>query len=224
MDRGAPALSAPDPNQVWLGPEDGGPAVMTLTDLDGSRVLATVPLPPGAMAVDAAEDGGGYPMFRGVGGSYVARPGGVQRITTGLVVATGTSGWLALECDAPGRCTTVDIDRATGGRRVVPVAIDRDGPTGVLSPDGTSVALVVGRQDGATRLRLVDLVAGSDHEVDVHPARGAGRTVVWSPDGRWLFVVDDTGYLRAVDSQTGEVNEFPGPVPLLRQLVIRAVR
>ena len=82
---------------------------------------------------------------------------------------------------------------------MLPVAIDRDGPLAVLSPDGTSAALVMVRQDGGTGLRLADLVTGSDHDVDVHPARGSGPTMVWSPDGRWLFVVDDTGHLRAVD-------------------------
>ena len=136
----------------------------------------------------------------------------------------GASGWLTDECDEHGRCTTVGIDRATGGRRVLPVAIDRDGPMGVLSPDGTSAAIVMVRQDGGTGLRLADLVTGSDTDVDVHPARGSGPTMVWSPDGRWLFVVDDTGHLRAVDPRDGEVSEFPGPVPLLRQLVIRAGR
>ena len=221
LDRGAPALPAPDPQQVWVGPAGDGPPVMTLTDLDGSRVLATAPLPPGAVAIGATDDGAGHPMVRGAGGSYAARPGGVQRITTGVVVATGPSGWLADECDELGRCTTVGIDRATGGRRVLPLRIDRDGPTGVLSPDGTSAALVVGRQDGGTGLRLADLVAGSDHDIDVRPAAGSGPTLVWSPDGRWLFVVDDTGHLRAVDPRTREVSEFPGPVPLLRQLTIR---
>lgn len=224
LDRGAPALPASDPNQVWLGPENDGPPVMTLTDLDGSRVLATAPLPPGAVAVDAADDGAGHPMFRGVGGFYVARPDGLQRITTGLVVATGPSGWLADECDEHGRCSTVGIDRATGGRRGLPVGIDGNGPAGALSPDGTSAALVVGLQDGGTALRLVDLVTGSDHEVDVHPARGFGPTIVWSPDGRWLFLVDDTGHLRAVDPRTRQVSEFPGPVPLVRQLAVRTGR
>src|SRR6478735_3887085 len=116
LDRGATALPASDPNQVWVGPEDGGPPVMTLTDLDGSRVLATAPVPPGAVPVGADDDGAGYPLFRGAGGFYVARPDGLQRITTGLVVATGPSGWLAEECDEHGRCTTVRVDRATGGR------------------------------------------------------------------------------------------------------------
>jgi hypothetical protein len=224
LDRGATALPASDPNQVWVGPEDGGPPVMTLTDLDGSRVLATAPVPPGAVPVGAHDDGAGYPLFRGAGGFYVARPDGLQRITTGLVVATGPSGWLAEECDEHGRCTTVGVDRATGGRSVLPVAVDRNGPTGVLSPDGTSAALVVGRPDGSTALRVADLVGGSDHEVDVHPARGFGTTMVWSPDGRWLFVVDDTGHLRAVDPRTRQVSEFPGPVPLLRQLAVRTGR
>lgn len=224
LDRGATALPASDPNQVWVGPEDGGPPVMTLTDLDGSRVLATAPVPPGAVPVGADDDGAGYPLFRGAGGFYVARPDGLQRITTGLVVATGPSGWLAEECDEHGRCTTVGVDRATGGRSVLPVAVDRNGPTGVLSPDGTSAALVVGRPDGSTALRVADLVGGSDHEVDVHPARGFGTTMVWSPDGRWLFVVDDTGHLRAVDPRTRQVSEFPGPVPLLRQLAVRTGR
>lgn len=224
LDRGAAALPAPDPNQVWVGPDNDGPPAMTLTDLDGSRVLATVPLPPGAVAVGAADDGAGYPLFRGVGGFYVARPGGgAQRITTGVVVATGPSGWLAVECDEQGSCTTVGIDRATGARRVLPVALDRDGPLGALSPDGASAALVVVRPEGGTALRLADLVTGSDHQVEVYPARSSGPTVVWSPDGRWLFVVDDTGHLRAVDPRTREVSEFPGPVPLVRQLTIRTI-
>ncbi len=224
LDRGAAVLPAHDPNQVWVGPENDSPPVMTLTDLDGSRVLATAPLPPGAVAAGAADDGAGYPLLQGAGGFYVARPDGVQRITAGDVVATGPSGWLARECDEQGRCSTVGIDRTTGARRVLPVGIDRNGPTGVLSPDGTSAALVVGRQDGGTTLRLADLVTGSDHEVEVHPATSFGPTVVWSPDGRWLFVVDDTGHLRAVDPRTRQVSEFPGPVPLLRQLSIRAGR
>jgi sugar lactone lactonase YvrE len=94
----------------------------------------------------------------------------------------------------------------------------------VLSPDGTSAALVVGLRNGGTTLRLADLVTGSDHEVDVHPAMAFGPTMVWSPDGRWLFVVDETGHLHAVDPRTRQVAALPGPLPLLRQLAVRTGR
>jgi hypothetical protein len=224
LSRAGPALPASDPNQVWVGPDDNGPSVMTLTDLTGSRVLATASLPAGAETVTAADDGAGYPLVRGVSGSYVLGPGGPQCVTTGQVVAAGPSGWLADECDEQGRCTTVDIDRATGSRRMLPLRLDGNGSPGVLSADGTFAAFVVGRQNGGTTLHLADLVTGTDHEVDVHPARGSGRTVVWSPDGRWLLVVDDTGHLRAVDPRTRVVAALPGPVPLLRQLAIRTRR
>jgi hypothetical protein len=224
LRQGVPALPASNPNQVWVGPEDDGPLVMTLTDLDGSRVLATAPMPTGAVTVDATDDGAGYPLFRGVGGFYVARPDGLERITTGLVVATGRSGWLANECDDQGGCRTVSIDRATGGRRAILSGIDGNGPPGALSPDGTTAALAVGVPNGGTTLRLADLVTGADHEVDVHPAMGSGRTMVWSPDGRWLFVVDEAGHLHAVESRTRQVSALPGPVPMLRQLAIRTGR
>jgi hypothetical protein len=85
-------------------------------------------------------------------------------------------------------------------------------------------AFVASAQDGLTTLHVADLVTGSDHEVDVHPARGARRTVVWSPDGQWLLVVDDTGHLHAVEPRTREVIELPGPVPMVRQLAIRTGR
>ena len=224
LSRAGPALSSSETNQVWVGPDDNGPPVMTLTDLTGSRVLATASLPAGAETVTAADDGAGYPLVRGVGGSYVVRPGGPQRVTTGQVGAVGPSGWLAEECDEQGRCTTVDIDRATGARRVLPIRLDGNGPPGVLSPEGTMAAFVASAQDGETTLHVADLVTGSDHEVDVHPARGAGRTVIWSPDGQWLLVVDDTGHLHAVEPRTREVIELPGPVPMVRQLAIRTGR
>ncbi len=223
LSRAGPALAASDPDQVWVGPEDNGPPVMTLTDLTGSRVLATASLPAGAEIVAAADDGAGYPLVRGVSGSYVVRPGGPQRVTTGQVVAMGPSGWLADECDEQGRCSTVHIDRATGARRTLPLRLDGNGPPGALSPEGTFAAFVTSTPDGAWTLHVADLVTGSDHRVDVHPARGAGRTLVWSPDGRWLLVVDDTGHLHAVDPRTREVTALPGPVPLLRQLAIRTV-
>ena len=105
----------------------------------------------------------------------------------------------------------------------LPVRIDGNGPPGALSPDGTFAALVMSLRT-VGRSHVADLVTGSDHGVEVHPARGFGPTIVWSPDGRWLFLVDDTGHLRAVDPRTRQVSEFPGPVPLVRQLAVRTGR
>lgn len=83
----------------------------------------------------AAADDTGYLVVTGTGGVYDARPDGLHRITSGALLAVGRTRWLTTECDDRHHCATVVIDRNSGVRRVLSLAVDDSNtPYGVISP------------------------------------------------------------------------------------------
>ena len=224
-----PMLPGPDPAHVWVmsGRDPNSP--LRLVGLDGRTVRSGVGV-SAQLTSYPVPDGGGYPLFFGVGGTYGVGPGEVQRVTPGVVLAGGPTGWLALECDEASTCGTVLVGRG-GGRR--PVRLAPPGTTGVsttvvggsLSPDGRRGALFVGDPTRALRLLLVDLRTAARVSTGVVLAPGgAVRSPQWSPDGRLVFSVDDAGRIVAVDAATGAtVLLVPGAVlPALEDVVVGA--
>lgn len=221
LDGPGPMLPGPDLDHVWVQAGAGDAARMVLTTSDGRPTPVSVALPT-YPTFDPMPDGGGYPLFGAVGGFYRSVPGARQRITTGVVIAAGAYGWLAVECDDRDRCGTVLVDRH-GRRRAVPGAADPRVPSGVLAPDGRTAAVYVMGAPATLTVTLVDLVAGRRRAVGMAVGEGQGvRSLAWSPDSRWLFAVDASARLLVVDVRTARARRLVPELPGVRQIALRA--
>jgi hypothetical protein len=212
-----PAFPGPEPDQLWVQTGDEQHQKMTLIGLDGRSTGVSLPIQYGG------PDGAGYLLATMVGGTYDARPDGLHRITTGVVLAAGPTGWLAEECDDRHRCTLDFVDRRSGEHRTLGPTRDDEFSNGVLSPDGT-LAAMAGPADetGLAALHLVDLRSGADHQstIMVDTNSGAGYGWAWSPDSRWLFVADAAGNIRVV-SRNGQARLLDTHLPAIEQLAMR---
>jgi hypothetical protein len=232
--RGAgPMLPGPDPDHVWVMDAAGPAPALRLIGRDGRRTGTSITLPRYS-SDQLVADGGGYALVYGIGGTYWARPEGLTRLTTGAVVATGRRGWLALDCDEHAVCSAVLVDRS-GGRRAVAGMASPDVtpgmlpvPDGVLAPDAGRAAFYVGDPARALRLVIVDLRSGSRMSTDLVLIGGAvSQSLAWSPDGRWLFGVDSSGRMVAVDARTGRrrllvPDTLVPALPVVQEIAIRS--
>ena len=113
-------------------------------------------------------------------------------------------------------------------RVVVPVPIGPQLPHGMLSPDAGTVALFVvpdptePMRTPRIGLALVGLRSGIRRSVDVDLTGVAGDgSLAWSPDGRWLYCVDTTTGLAAVEVSSGAISLLDPSLPPVSQLAIR---
>lgn len=219
-----PALPGPDPQHVWVSTESGQIGRLMLVDADGKRAGASIAVPV-TLNGYAQTDGAGYVLLQGVGGAYDARPDGLRRVTTGMVLAAGPTHWLTYECDERYRCETVVIDRGTGARHSIDMAVAQAyGVTGVISPTGTAAALI--KIDPTSEampesFHLIQLASGKERRLAIpKDSDMQDGTMAWSPDGRWLFVLAG-GTLYSVDAATGNVGDLGVRLPQLTQLAVR---
>jgi hypothetical protein len=224
-----PLLPGPDLDHVWVMGRSGSTRALVLVGIDGRPTGTSV-----ALAAFPQEsvmpDGGGYPLVSGIGGAYWARPQGMVRVTTGAVLASGPTGWLVVDCDEHDSCSGAFVDRRAT-RRTVPRIVSPDIvpsiPGGAVSPDGGTAALYVGDPALNVRLVLIDLATGSRRPTDVNLVGGAvSQSLVWSPTGRWLFAVDSSARMVAVDPGTGRVSlVVPGTIvpalPVVQEVAVR---
>jgi len=230
-----PLLPGPDLDHVWVASDSvTTPApTMRLVGIDGRPTGINVRLPLYA-SYQPIPDGSGYALVYGVGGTYWVRPQGVTRVTTGAVLAGGPTGWLVLDCDERAACSAVLVDRS-GRRRTVPGVVPPDVAAGIpavgdgaLAPDGGTAALYVGDPTRALRLVLVDLASGERMRTDLTLVGGAvSQSLVWSPDGRWLFGVDSSARMVAVDPRTGRLqllvpDTIVPALPVVGQIAVRS--
>jgi hypothetical protein len=176
-----PALPGPRPGQVWVQTGDQDHPRMVLVGLDGRPTGVSVP----GQGYLGVSDGAGYVLVDLVGGTYDARPDGLHRITSGRVLASGPTGWLAEECDDRHHCTMDVIDRRSGAHRTIGPARDDQYSGGIISPDGTLAALATQTdQDQDAILHLIDLGSGADRATSVtlsNDQAPGGGAMVWSP-------------------------------------------
>lgn len=224
LGNGGPVVPGPDPGHVWVDTGQGmAHGTIDLVGVDGRPAGPLFGKPRGTTGWMRA-DGGGYPMIATSGGIYDVHPGSLRRITAGTVEAVGPTGWLVVECDEENRCSRFVVDRGTGDRRTLPGEVTRYSPMeGRIAPDG-SVAVLGGLERNNPRVWLLDLHTGRLRMVDVVPP---GRTflspaqVAWSPDSRWVVLIDDRGDLVAIDAGTGTVRHLDLGLPELEQLRVR---
>jgi Tol biopolymer transport system component len=114
-----------------------------------------------------------------------------------------------LECDVRYRCASFVTDRASGARHLLKTPLDAyEQNSGAISPDGRTVALLQPNGAGSTNVHLLDLVTGVDSVTGVRTSSDqtlGGRTFVWSPDSRWLFVTTGTGRVLAINRAGGAI-------------------
>jgi hypothetical protein len=233
LGAGGPVFPGPDPRHLWVSSSTNDNR-MVLVGMDGRRTGPWIAAPPQSAPVNtsllAIPDQTGYLLFPGIGGVYDVRPSGTSRVTTGTVLAVGPTRWLAAECTSRTRCRPVVIDRSTGVRYPlntrVPLSTRLNGAdlstAGVISPDGATVAVLVGSPQA--RIEIIDLATGAAHalplRIDLSGADTgwAWETMVWSPDSRLLFVAAN-GDLDAVNQRTGQITNLSHTLgPALPQL------
>lgn len=220
LSHAGPAFQGPKPGQVWVQTGTGGHAAMTLVGADGGATGVTIPIPSGSYVTS---DGAGNLLFSGAGGAYDAQPDGLKRITAGGVLAVGPTRWLTVECDGHGRCESVVVDRASGIRHILPGHVGDMTAGGVISPDGSTAAVIERPSGGQATLHLLYLNAGAEHRLAVAIDEGAlnDQTMAWSPDSRWLFVAGRSGKLIAVDTHTHRVHHLGLALPRITQVAVR---
>ena len=101
-----------------------------------------------------------------------------------------------------------------------------DAVPGVLVPDGRPTTELRGllTNDGQTAvLHLLDLESGADHPTRVVMSRDEaydGAPAVWTPDSRWLLVVDVSGRVVALD-RGGHPRTLIDGDPQVAQIALR---
>jgi hypothetical protein len=212
-----PLLPGPDADHVWVQTVTGQMSLVTLTGKPAGLDLAVPPYVGPRVA-----DGTGYVLFEGVGGLYRGGRGGLQRVTTGVLIAVGPTGMITVDCDDRAHCGIVFRSR-DGRTRVVPALLGPQGPNlGAISPDGTSVVVYTYGQGGDVSATLVELDNGASHPIELPlTATGAEGTIAWSPDSRWLFAVDASQHLKVINARTLAVADLVAELPRIHQLVVR---
>jgi hypothetical protein len=130
---------------------------------------------------------------------------------------------LTTECDTQHHCHGVVIDRRSGDRHNVDLALSNVSPwLATASPDGQYLAVVYAAVHHPVALHLLDLRRGHDRltTVQVDQTLHEG-SFAWSPDRDYLFVAGVKGRLWVIKPATGAVSEFPATLPPVRELAAR---
>ena len=214
-------LPSRDQQHLWTEATAGDQTRLALVKLDGAPTGVTIDIPQDAFV--QGSDGAGHVLLTGIGGWYHARPGSMHRITGGLLVATGPTRWLTVECDDSFSCANVVTDRASGARRTLNTPVDHaQQQPGMISPDGKTAALLKYVSDGG--IHLLDLGSGLARSVAAtisETSFQSGVPFVWSPDSRWLFVIDGANRVLIVNRDTGRATPLGTRLTPVIQLAVR---
>lgn len=218
-----PAFPGPDSNHLWIASDSGSGTRMELVGFDGADAGVSIPAADGFSVIS---DGTGGVVVSKSTGIYLTGAGGLSLVTTGRLLAVGPSRWLTVECQL-NHCNQVVIDRSSGARRVIGAAPPSANagnafPLGLVSPDGTTAALI-DDTGVAPQLRLMDLITGHSYPIPVQlPTIDASEGVMaWSPDSHWLFFVDSAGQIRLVDRQAAHLGRLDIQLPAVDQIAMR---
>ncbi|HEY2313742.1 MAG TPA: hypothetical protein VGH96_09020 [Streptosporangiaceae bacterium] len=218
-------LPGPAPGEEWF--VDGLEAVTLVGPAGqptGVRIATAAQRWPAQSAM--ADGRGDVLLFNDSGVLYDTGPGLLRQVGM-LLAAVGPRSWLGLDCARTG-CRNVVVNAATDARRTLPgaalnvVTWPWPAQPGVIAPDGSFAAVRVAPRAMDVALDLVNLRTGAvtTIPVAVDPA-SSSRTLAWSPDSRWLFVITANGGLVAVSPRDGSVHSLGIPLPGLSQIAMR---
>ena len=220
---GGPALPGPDRDHLWVHADRNGNSLM-LSDWQGHPSPVTATAPADSSVVNAVADGTGQVLFfsaeRGV---FLVQGARNRLLTGGTLDAIGAHTMVVTNCDPDAACVTSVIDRVTSRRRALPHAVSISSGAGLVSPDDHFAALITSATPTSSLMELTLLNLDDGSRRALPPTLGvpdSGR-IVFSPDGRWLFVATPEGRVAAVDPATGTVSDLGIALPAIAQLAIR---
>jgi hypothetical protein len=242
LAHGGPMVPGPPGSQaVWISTGSGASTELSLVGLTGHRPGPSIRFQPGGpelLPATAASDGrGDVLVVDNKFAVYDVGPGWERRVP-GTVVAVGAATWLVEVCTQHRHCRDEVVDAITGSRRVLPSLVAEGGPdgstwppTGVISPDGSTAAILEIGHFGQLTVRLINLRTGVPRDLGVVLGSPVGDALVggsadeqsmaWSPDGRWLIVAASGGNLVAVNARTGRTEGLGISLPAVYQVAIR---
>lgn len=222
LGSGGIALPGPTPNTLWMQAQND-PNLFRLLRIDGVPTGGSIRTHAGTVNDNVLPDGAGYLMRQSMQGAWDLRPTQQRRITHGTVVAVGRRTVLVRPGrPGPGSTLTV-INRSNGQRHTVPAACSGppvQAPSGTVSPDGRTAAVLCSDRGDRRALHLVDLRTGDESAVATVTQSGA-LNLLWSPDSRSLLALDHTGHLVAIDRRTRHVTTMHGLPALTRIAPVR---
>jgi hypothetical protein len=242
LANGGPMVPGPAGSQAsWVTSGSPTSPALSLVTLAGHLSGPSIRFQPGGPQVPATavSDGhGGVLVTDDSFGVYDAGPGW-DRPLPGTVIAVGRTEWLVDACDPLYlHCRDEVVDVSGGIRRILPGAASAGPyyfyswpPTGVISPDGSIAAVAENGRNEQLTVHLVNLRTGATRDLNVPLGLSGGdlsvggnaneNSMVWSPDGRWLFVAATGGKLVAIDLSTGRVEGLGVNLPAVDQVAIR---
>lgn len=186
-----------DTGEFLVAPNEwsGGPPPLWIVDATGEATsLATADNPLSTYADFPLQFlPTGELLVFDAGGTYVVPEAGTpERLSSGLLFATGRGHLIVRECDATLQCEYVVIDLATGDRRITPLdVVERFAfySQGSVAPDGRT--MLYADWSGARPVTLL-MDLGSGEVVDDRLLRAApldfGPLDPWATDGSGVFL------------------------------------
>jgi hypothetical protein len=239
---GGPMVPGPPGSQAaWVTSGSATSPELSLVALTGHQTGRSIRFQPGGPQVPATaiSDGRGDVLVTDNEYDVYDTGPGWDRPVPGTVVAIGPAEWLLDACDPLAlHCRYEVVDVSSGAERAIPGAIPGGAPyyfgwppTGVISPDGSTAAVAETGPNEQLTVHLVDLRTGATSNLNV-PVGASGddlevggnaneNAMVWSPDGRWLFVAATGGKLVVVDTRTGRIESLGVKLPAVDQVAIR---
>jgi hypothetical protein len=94
---------------------------------------------------------------------------------------------------------------------------------GVISPDGSTAAVLTSGPNGTLGLSVLNVARGSWLAVPglVTAQGNIDGSIAFSPDSKWLFAVTAGGSIAAINPRTSTASILDVPLPPLTQLAVR---
>jgi hypothetical protein len=238
---GGPLVPGPAGSQAaWVTSGPPTSPQLTLVALTGHRTGRSIRFQADGpqLPATAISDGRGDVLVADDNyGVYDTGPGW-DRPVPGTLIAIGPTGWLVDACDPLYlHCRDEVVDTSSGSMRAIGGGVPAPPyyfgwpPTGVISPDGSTAAVAENGRNEQLTVHLVDLRTGATRDLNVPVGTSGGdlevggnaneNAMVWSPDGRWLFVAATGGKLVVVDTRTGRIEGLGVRLPAVDQVAIR---
>jgi len=230
LANGGPVIPGPKPDQAWVMSGTSSQPTATLVTLAGTPAGDTISFNTNYEVPATAEpDGHGYVLVVAKPPNliYDVGPTFSHRITD-QIIAVGPASFLGLACRGQ-QCHYAVINPATGSRRVLPSLPSRGvrdlltwPPPGVVSPDGSTAAVLERNKHGQITVQLITMQSGAVTALNVaiDPSTPYD-TLAWSPDSKWLFIAGTYGRLLAWNARTMQVHDLGVQLPDITQVAIR---